>query len=192
MLDFGCQKPNASNDSSFPKEKDRADLKSPSNAQAKIDASKLLTSEELQSTIGEPLKEAVASNRSEAGFAISQCYFTLSTPSRSVVITVTAKNDGGSQQREPREFWEEKFHEDLKEGDKKVNEAEEEAEHPQPIPKRIEGVGEEAYWVESGQMGALYALKGDRFIRVAIGGNDSEEIKIEKSTVLARSALKRL
>lgn len=188
---LGCEKPHSPTANPALQERETAGLTSAANVQAKIDASKLLTSQDLQAVIGEPLKEAVVSNRSEAGFAIAQCYFTLPTPSRSVVVTVTTKGDG-PQRQEPRKFWEEKFHEDSEGVGDGRSKGEEEAEHPQPAPKKIENVGEEAYWVESGQMGALYALEGDRFIRLAIGGNEDEATKIKKSTALARSVLKRL
>ena len=187
-LELGCGKTPESIRNASPAEKDNVpDI---TTAQPKIDASKLLTNEELQTFLGEPLKEAVVSSRSEAGFSIAQCYFTLATPSRSVVLTVTARGDG-AQSRDPREFWMEKFHQTPAEREKE-GKGEEEAERPQPAPKKIEGVGEEAYWIESGQMGALYVLEGNRFIRLAVGGNADEETKIEKSAALARSVLKRL
>ncbi len=197
-LAFGCGKPPAPVAHSSPADEISTGLTTTTTtttanntALPKIDASKLLTSEELQAVLGEPLKEAVESSRSEAGFAIAQCYFTLPTPSRSVVLTVTTKGDG-PQPREPRQFWEEKFHEGSEEIERKEGKPEEEAEHPLPTPRKIEDVGEEAYWIESGQMGALYALEGNRFIRLAIGGNDDEETKIERSAALARTVLKRL
>ena len=192
VLEFGCGKPSIPVANSSPTEKDNSgEPTAIMTALPKIDASKLLTSEELQTVLGQPLTQAVPSSRSEAGFAIAQCYFTLPTPSRSVVVTVTSKGDG-PQQREPRQFWEEKFHEDPEEREEKEGKGGEEAEHPQAPPKKIENVGEEAYWVESGQMGALYALEGNRFIRLAIGGDDDEDTKIEKSATLARNVLKRL
>lgn len=190
-LVFGCGRPHSPIKNSTSEERETVALTSAANAQPKIDASKLLTSEDLQTVIGEPLKEAVVSSRLEAGFAIAQCYFTLPTPSRSVVVTVTTRGDG-PQRQDPRKFWEEKFHESAEETEGRRGEAGEEAERPPAAPKKIENVGEEAYWVESGQMGAVYALQGNRFIRLAIGGNDDEETKIKKSTALARSVLKRL
>jgi hypothetical protein len=40
--------------------------------------------------------------------------------------------------------------------------------------------------------GALYVLKNDVFIRVSVGGPDSEEIKINHCKALAGKALSRL
>ena len=59
-------------------------------------------------------------------------------------------------------------------------------------PEKVEGVGDEAYWVESGSTGALYAIQANRFIRVAIGGSDGKAIRIEKAKRLAELVLKRL
>jgi hypothetical protein len=153
----------------------------------KIDASKLLTSEEIQSVLGEPLKEPVAATRSEAGFAISQCYFTLPTPSNSAVLTVTSRGNG-NQAQDPRQFWMEKFHPSQDEDAKK---RQEEERKPVP-PEKVDGVGDEAYWVESGSTGALYVLQANNFIRVAIGGTDEKPARINKTKKLAQFALERL
>src|ERR1700730_509313 len=48
-------------------------------SKSKIDACALLTSKEIESVQGEPLKETKPSGKSEGGFAISQCYFALPT-----------------------------------------------------------------------------------------------------------------
>ena len=61
-------------------------------------------------------------------------------------------------------------------------------------PKKISGVGDEAFWFGSRVGGALYVLKGEKdlFIRISVGGADNEETKINKSKALAQKALKRL
>jgi hypothetical protein len=154
----------------------------------KVDACKLLTPEEIEMLLGEPLKQPVVTYRSESGFAISQCYFGLPTPSKSVVITVTRRGVGQDAE-DPREFWMEKFHPETEHHE----EAEQDNEgRPRVQPVKIEGVGDEAYWVDAGQMGALYALQGELFIRVAVGGSDAKDVRISKSKKLAEIALKRL
>ena len=55
-------------------------------------------------------------------------------------------------------------------------------------PQKIENIGDEAYW----SAGALYVLQKDIFIRVAVGGPDSEEIKLGKSKAFAEKVLARL
>jgi hypothetical protein len=150
-----------------------------------IDAGKLLTASEIQDVLGEPLKQPIASTRNEAGFVISQSYFLLATPAKSAVLTVTSRAGTG---RSPRGFWMEKFHDHGAE--EKDREAE--PERPKQQPEKIDGLGDEAYWVASGSTGALYVLQGDAFIRVAIGGEDEKSARVEKAKRLARYALKRL
>ena len=152
----------------------------------KIEANKLLTNSEIESVTGEPAKQAVTSGRTEAGFAISQCYFQTAIPAKSVVVTVTSRAPG-PEAKEPRQFWAEKFHGEGTED----RESEEPQRRPAP-PEKVEGVGDEAYWVESGSTGALYALQANRFIRVAIGGSDGKAIRIDKAKRLAELVLKRL
>ena len=59
-------------------------------------------------------------------------------------------------------------------------------------PKKIDGVGDEAFWIGNRVGGALYVLKKDAFIRISIGGPDNEESKIKKLKALAEKALPRL
>ncbi len=59
-------------------------------------------------------------------------------------------------------------------------------------PKKIDGIGEEAFWASNRFGGMLYVLKGDAFIFISLGGPDDEETKIDKSKALAQKALQRL
>jgi hypothetical protein len=153
---------------------------------SKVNPAKLLTSEEIQSVTGEPLKEPITSNRSEAGFIVSQCYFLVTTPSNSVVLTVTRRGPG-SDARDPRGFWIEKFHPDQENGEES-----EAGEEPHTPPEPVAGVGDEAFWVESGSNGALYAMRGNVLVRIAMGGNDEKATRVEKLKKLAQHALERL
>lgn len=162
---------------------------SQSRNNATLDASNLLTSSDIQSVLHETLTDKVGSSHSESGFDIAQCYFTVSVPSKSVVVTVTSRGKS-SEGKDPRDFWFEKFHPDKSRSNEK-EEGEEEARDSVP-PSKVEGVGEEAFWVRTGSLGALYALQRDKFIRVAIGGADDEPTRKEKSATLARLALKGL
>jgi hypothetical protein len=53
-------------------------------------------------------------------------------------------------------------------------------------PKKIEGIGDEAFWASNRFGGVLYVLKGDAFISISLGGPDSEQTKIDKSKALAK------
>ena len=59
-------------------------------------------------------------------------------------------------------------------------------------PKKIDGLGDEAFWVSNRFGGVLYVLKGDAFISIGVGGTDDEETKLKKSKALAEKALERL
>ncbi len=164
----------------------------------KIDACALLTSQEIRSVQGEPLKETKGSGSAEKGFSISQCFFTLPTFNNSISLVVTQKGDGADG-RDPKEFWETTFDRESEGERKKEREKEkardknrEEEEEEAVPPQKIAGVGDEAFWTGSRVGGALYVLKGSSYLRVSVGGAGNQQSKINKSKALARLALKRL
>jgi hypothetical protein len=176
-----------------------------STGKGKIDACALLTSPEIKSVQGEPLKETKASGSAEKGFLISQCFFTLPTFNNSISLVVTQKGEGPGG-RDPKEFWEATFekseNEREKEGDKKSakerekekerGKGREEEEEEAASAQKITGVGDEAFWTGSRVGGALYVLKGSTYLRISVGGAGDQQSKINKSKALARLALKRL
>ena len=151
----------------------------------RIDACSLLTSGDIQAVQGEPIQETKPSSPADGSFAISQCYIAVATASNSVVLTVT-QPAAGSGARNPKDYWQETFHPSPKEAEK-----EEEGEKKSP-PMKIEGVGDEAFWSGNAVGGALYAIKGDSFIRISVGGAGDTNAKLEKSKKLAEIVLKRL
>ncbi len=166
------------------------------NAEAnkgKIDACALLTSKEIQSVQSEPLKETKLSGKSEGGFAVSQCYFTLPTFTNSISLTVMQRGDGAGA-RDPKQFWKETFHREKdseKARDKDKNKGSEEEEKSAP-PEKIAGLGDEAFWSGNRVGGALYVLKGNSYIRISVGGAGDQATKIKKSKALAQMVLKHL
>ncbi|MGH9969821.1 MAG: hypothetical protein ACREBG_18785 [Pyrinomonadaceae bacterium] len=158
----------------------------------KTDACALLTSKEIESIQGEPLKETKLSGRSEGGFLVSQCFFTLPTFTNSISLAVTQKAEG-SGSRDPKEFWHDTFasasNEKEREREREKGRGEEEEKTP---PKKISGVGDEAFWMGSRVGGALYVLKGNSYVRVSVGGSGDEASKIKKSRALAQKALARI
>jgi hypothetical protein len=159
-------------------------------AQRTADACSLLTADEIKSVQGEELKDTKLSTRSDGGFIISQCFFTLSTFTNSISLAVTQKSDEQGA-RDPREFWDETFnrHEDREREKKRKGEEEEEDE---AIPEKVDGVGDEAFWMGSRVGGALYVLKNNRYIRISIGGAANAESKIKRSKELAEKVVARL
>jgi hypothetical protein len=167
-----------------------AAISQPQSAQAPIDACALLKGDEIQGVQGSPITESKSSAQAGSGFRAAQCFYSAKEFSKSVVLTVTQRDPGHPTSRTLRDFWNDTFHRDADEEKKREGEREEEA----PRPKKIDGVGDEAYWTGVRFGGALYVLKRekDTFIRISVGGGDTEESKIEKSKTLARKAVDRL
>lgn len=148
------------------------------------DACTLLTKEDTQVVQGEPFTNTKASQAPVAGLAVSQCYFELPTAVNSIVVTVTRKAEGAGG-RDPSQSWKEIFHRERPR--EKKEEGEEEKE-----PQKVEGVGDEAFWMGNRVGGALYVLKGNSYIRISVGGAGDQAQKLEKSKTLAQSVLNRM
>ncbi|MFN2454051.1 MAG: hypothetical protein ABR577_07500 [Pyrinomonadaceae bacterium] len=151
----------------------------------------LLTSSDIEAVQGEIVKDAKATILSNGGFNISQCFYTLPTFFKSVSFEITRGAAGAKNQNELREVWESKFGRDAGKKDKD-REEEEERESEGHRPERVNGVGREAFWV-AGRSGALYVLTNkNAYLRISIGGNESDQTKITKTKTLAQQAIKRL
>jgi hypothetical protein len=180
---------------------------SPTNnesGQAKFDVCGLIKNAEIEAVQGTPVTETKSSGHSDGGIRASQCFYA-ANDNKSVSLAVTQSDPDSPTKRSPGDFWKENFgryttEEKEREEDKTKRESlreqkrgrgEEEERTP---PKRIDGVGDEAFWFGSRVGGALYVLKKDKdvFIRVSVGGADNEETKINKSKALAQKALDRL
>ena len=173
------------------------------SGQAKFDVCALITKEEIKTIQGSPVTDAKGSGHSDRGLRVSQCFYTTAEFNRSVVLNVTQAEPDSPEKREPKEFWKETFGRysgevKEREGDKEKRESlreqdrvrgEEEKSIP---PKKIDGVGDEAFWIGNRVGGALYVLKKGAFFRLSIGGPDDEESKIKKLKALAEKALPRL
>jgi hypothetical protein len=168
---------------------------------AKIDVCQLLTTNDLKAVQGEPFKEAQRSDRQEGGFIVAQCYYALPTSANSVVLNVTTAGESGGA-ASPRKFWEDTFGKEEREARNKSTrekraekqkkpEGGEEEEESAP-PAKVNGVGEEAFWIASRVGGALYVLKKDIFFRISVGGAADAQSKLRKSKTLAQQVLKRV
>ena len=82
-------------------------------------------------------------------------------------------------------------HERERNRDKKAKGTEEEEAESAP-PERIKGVGEEAYSVGNAKIGALYVIKGEKIVRISIGGSQNQPERIQKMKTLAQYVIKRL
>jgi len=164
----------------------------------KKDACALLTGAEIEAVQGEPVSETRTSVRPNGEMLIAECLYQTSTSTKSVSVVLAASRSARPSALTPRKFWMKQFHaNDLREdempaADKTAQRPEPEGEEEGPKPRRIEGLGEEAYWVGTPITGALYVLKGDNFIRISVGGVREEGARIEKSKALARAIVNRL
>jgi hypothetical protein len=163
-----------------------------------IDACALIKNDEIQSIQGAPVTNAKGSAQSDSRFRIAQCFYNTEPFNKSVSLAVTQSDPASPSARDPKEFWNQTFGVYEKQtgeqkGDeeaKKKSLAEEE-ERGRP-PKKIQNVGDEAFWSASRVGGALYVLKNHVFIRISVGGPESEDARIEKSKALAAKAISRL
>jgi len=162
--------------------------------QSKPDPCALLTSADIQAVQGDAVQDTKPSTQPAGGLVMSQCLFRTASPSKSVSLAVAS---AGSVS--PRAFWQKQFHSgkpqsEEKEKDKPAAERKNarQEEDESTLPRMIKGVGEQAYWVGSPMVGALYVLKGNTFLRISVGGVREEAARIQKSVALARLAPKRL
>ena len=173
----------------------RSDL--PSTSDAKLDVCALIKNDEIQAVQGSPITDTKSSEQSDGTLRVTQCYFSTAELNRSVSLAVRHKASASSDKSGPRDFWKGMFgqytseQKDDKEKRESLGEQSGEREKHTP-PTKVEGVGEEAYWVGDRVGGALYALKKDFVLRLSLGGPDTNEAKIEKSKTLAQKALDRL
>ena len=179
----------------------------PSNDGAKFDACALLTNADIESLQKSPITATKASGQANRGLQTSQCFYTATEFSRSVSLSVTRNDPQSSGTGGVRGYWEEvfsRYENDEKEKKGADNPADKEkkeslnkqrGEEEEGVPpKKIPGVGDEAYWSGNRVGGALYVLskKKNAMVRVSVGGADTEEAKIDKSKQLAAKALERL
>jgi hypothetical protein len=170
------------------------------SSKGKLDACSLLTTDEIKAVQGEALKETKPSSRSDGGFIISQCFYTLPTFTNSISLLVAQRGDSAGA-RDPKDFWRETFahaqesekdREKNKDNDKASKGREEEEKEKSAPPEKVQGVGDDSYWTGNRVGGALYALKGNTYIRVSVGGAGDQAAKIKRSKALAQLIVKRL
>lgn len=174
----------------------------PSGPVRDLDACTLLTGEEIQAIQGSPMTGAKSSGSSDGGLRVSQCFYSTAEFTKSVSVAVTQADSASSNPRSATSYWHDTFGRyegkpEEKEGDEEKRESlkkqggEHEEEEAAP-PKKIDGVGNAAYWTPNRVGGALYVLHNDVIIRVSVGGVDPEDKKIGKCKELAEKALTRM
>src|SRR4029077_20541459 len=168
-----------------------------------FDVCALITKQEVEAIQRSPIKETKSSVRSDAGFRVFQCFYTAEDFSKSVSLAVTQRDPTSSGERSVKDFWNETLgraadEEKENSGDKEARESSREYARSQGEekvfipPKKIDGIGDDAFWSPNPVGGAIYVLKKDVFIRISVGGRDNEDGKLDKSRALAQKVIDRL
>ena len=158
----------------------------------------LLTSREIEAVQGESVKGTSSTLQVIGGMNFSQCVFHTQTAAKSISLEVATVNHSASSATTPREFWRKQFYafkkkkKNLPAGAKPAKGLMTDPQKDERKPRRISGVGEEAYWVGNPVTPILYVLQGDVFLRLSVGGIRDESARLEKSKALARAAVRKL
>ena len=162
----------------------------------KLNACTLIASNELRDIQGEAVKETTLSQRFKDSLYIQQCLYQLPTFSKSLSLELTQPDPSKGASVNLKKMWEARFSKgeeaerDKKDGAKGVErggKGEEESES-----MRVEGVGEEAFWVGNRVLGALYIYSKNSIIRLSLGGPEDIQAKIKKLKTLAQNVINRL
>jgi hypothetical protein len=169
---------------------------------AAFDVCGFIKNEEIEAIQGSPIKETKSSGHSGQGLHTAQCFYVAAEFSKSVNLSVTRRDPASQGKTNVKDYWKDTFgrnaeREKKREGDEEKKESLKEQrrergeEEGKPL-KKIEGIGDDAYWSATRVGGALYVLKKDSFIRISLGGADTDEVRIDKAKKLAAKALDRL
>ena len=194
-----CKKPDASVVST---QKTKSEPSAP-----QFDVCGLITKAEVESVIADPLVGSKASGHADNGLRFSQCYYSAQETTKSVSLAIIDRDPAVKTNRGAKEYWEQTFgrfkggeaaekdREKETEAEKEKRESlqgqrQEEEEESRP-PRKVDGVGDEAFWSGNRVGGALYVLKHDKdvIVRISVGGPDSEDQKIDKCKTLADKVL---
>ena len=153
------------------------------------DACSLVSKEEVETVQAAPVNETKKSEHSDGVFVVSQCFFNAADSSKSVTLAIVRSDRKQNSERTPKDFWKEKFDPYWDEEPKSKSGDEKEQDS---APKKIEGLGDDAYWVGNRVGGILYVIKGETFFSIGVDGTEDQETQLKKSKALAEKALQRL
>ena len=161
----------------------------------------LITNDEVGAIQHATITDAKSSSGISGAMLMSQCYYSAKEPNMSVSLAVIEHNPQDASAPDAKSYWTESPRgftgdesDEEKPGERKEKRggAEREENEKRVPPKKVDGIGEEAYWSGNRFGGALYVLAKDAIVRISVGGPDNEQIKIDKSKALALKALERL
>jgi hypothetical protein len=153
-------------------------------AQRHRDPCRLLTDAEVRAVQGHAPAQKIPSEQPAGSFRFTQCFYRTAELSGSVSVALGIPLTD-SKRSGPRDYWQVQFK-------REERDEREESDEKKHEPKRLAGLGDEAFWVGDPVTGALYVLRGEVFLRVSVGGSVDQSQKIKRARTLASYALKRL
>lgn len=153
-------------------------------AQRHRDPCRLLTDAEVRAVQGHAPAQKIASEQPAGSFRFTHCFYRTQELSSSVSVALGIPL-AESKRSGPRDYWRAQFN-------REESNAREETDEKKNEPRRLAGLGDEAFWVGDPVTGALYVLRGEVFLRVSVGGPTDQAQKIKRARTLAIYALKRL
>lgn len=165
---------------------------------AENDACSALPTTKLEGAQKAKFVSTKSSHHDDGRLTTSSCYYRMDPEALSASLQVLSHSKGDTI--DLHEFWESRFAEDAGEREKKEageeherresKEKEREGEdEKQKPPQKVAGLGEEAFWVDTGRDGALYVISGSKIYRLSLGGSAPQEEKKERAVTLIRTVL---
>jgi len=157
----------------------------------------LLSSSEIKTVQGETVVEKKYSEQGTGSFLLRACFYLTPTFTKSVSLALAVPNPASAAGDGPRDYWLKQFHDADTSPDgrltheRRLQTKEEQAEQ-KTKPVEVSGLGEQAYWIPDPHVGTLYVLEENYFLRISLGGKDSNDVRSKKANDLARAALRRL
>src|SRR5438874_5571843 len=174
-------------------------IQQPGSIQAKIETCSLVTKEEVAAIQKATITNAKSSAAPSGNLVMSQCYYSAKEPNMSVSLAILQPSSRSTAGSEARDYWEntmrgsaEESAGDTRYDDEGSRRREKAQEEHKDSAKKIEGVGEEAFWSGNRVGGALYVLRKNVIVRISVGGPEDQETKITRSKALAAKAIGRL
>lgn len=162
----------------------------------RFDCCALLTAQEIEAVQKSPIKDKKNSERAHGGLLMNQCIYVAADFPESVSLAISRTDPADPSKRNVSAYWKEtfgRFSEPIEAGEPEKRSPGSAKEEKESVPpKKVEGVGDDAYWLADRVGGALYVLKKDAILRLSLGGKQTEETRLEKSKALAQKALARL
>jgi hypothetical protein len=153
------------------------------------DPCSLISKEEVGSVQSSVVTDTKSSERLDDLFRFAECFYTTAESNKAVNLALVQQRADQQSKSSPRDFWKKKFDPYKDEEPKTKNGGDKEQGS---APKKINHLGDDAYWASNRLGGTLYVLKGDAFISIGLSGTDDEQTKLKKSKTLAQKALQRL